>query len=316
MAQHAFDTAHRNLRSVVTKNTFDRHGFDAVVFTGARAVGRDVVDARPSGGLGVDVGFFQGSPHGGRGQSPFWVHVGDAIRVGGRAIARNFGQRSRAQAAACSADSKMTIAEPSPITNPPRVRLKGRLAAVGSSFAVESAVNRLNPVTPSSCNMVCVPPVSMRSASPRRIKWVASPMDWVPAASGQAVGRWSAQSRIPAPSGVPERTALARPQTHGSMPAARSCPTWASRMLRHERRTCGTGRWQQSRGGLRPHQGRCRCDLGLAVTGRVQPCAMLRRQRATRRSCVDLGSVLLGVTNRLRPIEAVRNLTGNSGGEG
>ena len=84
----------------------------------------------------------------------FRVHVGDAIRVGSGAVARNFGSGVAPRAAACSADSKMTIADPSPITNPPRVRLKGRLAAVGSSFAVESAVNRLNPVTPSSCNSV------------------------------------------------------------------------------------------------------------------------------------------------------------------
>ena len=39
MAQHAFDTAHRNLWGVFTEDTLDRHGFDAVVFTGACAVG-------------------------------------------------------------------------------------------------------------------------------------------------------------------------------------------------------------------------------------------------------------------------------------
>ena len=30
MAQHAFDTAYRNLWGVVTKHTFDRHGLDAI----------------------------------------------------------------------------------------------------------------------------------------------------------------------------------------------------------------------------------------------------------------------------------------------
>src|ERR1700753_100170 len=65
---------------------------------------------------------------------------------------------------------------PSPRMNPSRSRSNGRLARVGSSLRVESAVSRLKPVTPKGWIMLCVPPESITSASPRRRISTASPM--------------------------------------------------------------------------------------------------------------------------------------------
>ena len=52
----------------------------------------------------------------------------------------------------------------------------GRLAFVGSLLRVERAVSLLNPVTPNGWIMLCVPPESITSASPRRINSTASPI--------------------------------------------------------------------------------------------------------------------------------------------
>ena len=74
------------------------------------------------------------------------------------------------------------MAAPSPSTNPSRSRSNGRLARVGASLRVESAVSRLKPVTPKGWIMLCVPPESITSASPRRTISAASPMAWLDAA--------------------------------------------------------------------------------------------------------------------------------------
>ena len=74
------------------------------------------------------------------------------------------------------------MAAPSPSTNPSRSLSNGREAFVGSSLRVLSAVSRLKPVTPNGWIMLCVPPESMTSASPRRMISVASPMAWLLAA--------------------------------------------------------------------------------------------------------------------------------------
>ena len=65
---------------------------------------------------------------------------------------------------------------PSPRMKPSRSRSKGRLALCGSSLRVESAVKRMNPVTPNGWIMLCVPPERITSALPRRISSNASPM--------------------------------------------------------------------------------------------------------------------------------------------
>jgi len=72
--------------------------------------------------------------------------------------------------------------EPSPITKPSRSRLNGLLAFFGSPLLVLSAVSRLKPVTPSTWIMVCVPPATITSASPRRRMLKASPIACVLAA--------------------------------------------------------------------------------------------------------------------------------------
>ena len=59
---------------------------------------------------------------------------------------------------------------------PSRSRSKGRLARSGSSLRVESAVRRMNPVTPNGWIMLCVPPERITSALPRRISSNASPI--------------------------------------------------------------------------------------------------------------------------------------------
>ena len=76
----------------------------------------------------------------------------------------------------------ITMPLPSPMTKPPRSRLKGRLASVGSPLRSLSAVRRLKPVTPNRWIMVCVPPAIITSASPRRMMLKASPMACVLAA--------------------------------------------------------------------------------------------------------------------------------------
>ena len=85
--------------------------------------------------------------------------------------------------------------EPSPMTKPSRSRLKGLLAFVGSPFEVLRAVSRLKPVMPSTWIMVCVPPVSITSASPRRMMLNASPIACVLAA--HAVRQLYAGPRMP-----------------------------------------------------------------------------------------------------------------------
>ena len=65
---------------------------------------------------------------------------------------------------------------PSPRMKPSRSRSKGRLARVGSSLRVDSAVRRMNPVTPKGWIMLCVPPERITSALPRRISSNASPI--------------------------------------------------------------------------------------------------------------------------------------------
>ena len=60
---------------------------------------------------------------------------------------------------------------------------------VGSSLRVESAVRRLKPVTPKGWIMLCVPPESMTSASPRRmISYGLADRLRAGGAGGQAIG--------------------------------------------------------------------------------------------------------------------------------
>ena len=94
---------------------------------------------------------------------------------------------------------------PSPSTKPSRSRSKGREALVGSSLLVLKAVSRLKPVTPKGWIMVCVPPASITSASPRRMISAASPMAWLLAA--QAVrqlmfGPWASNRLARWPAGM------------------------------------------------------------------------------------------------------------------
>ncbi len=78
---------------------------------------------------------------------------------------------------------------PSPKTKPSRSRSNGREALVGSSLLVLRAVSRLNPVTPKGWIMLCVPPESITSASPRRMISTASPIALCCRRAGrQAVG--------------------------------------------------------------------------------------------------------------------------------
>jgi hypothetical protein len=90
--------------------------------------------------------------------------------------------------------------------NPSRSRSNGRLARVGSSLRVESAVSKLKPVTPKGWIMLCVPPERITSASPRRMISVASPIACELAA--QAVRQLAFGPRAPKiparwPAGVP-----------------------------------------------------------------------------------------------------------------
>ena len=94
---------------------------------------------------------------------------------------------------------------PSPSTKPSRSRSKGREALAGSSLRVLKAVSRLKPVTPKGWIMVCVPPESIRSASPRRMISTASPIAWLLAA--QAVrqlmfGPWALKRLARWPAGM------------------------------------------------------------------------------------------------------------------
>ena len=94
---------------------------------------------------------------------------------------------------------------PSPSTKPSRSRSKGREALVGSSLRVLRAVSRLKPVTPKGWIIVCVPPESITSASPRRMISTASPTAWLLAA--QAVrqltfGPWALKRLARWPAGM------------------------------------------------------------------------------------------------------------------
>ena len=71
---------------------------------------------------------------------------------------------------------------PSPMTKPSRSAEKGRLAVSGESLRLERAVSRLKPVTPKGWIIVCAPPESITSASPRASTAQASPMACVLAA--------------------------------------------------------------------------------------------------------------------------------------
>ena len=71
---------------------------------------------------------------------------------------------------------------PSPITKPSRSAENGRLAVSGVSLRLDSAVSRLKPVTPKGWIIVCAPPESITSASPRASTAHASPIACVLAA--------------------------------------------------------------------------------------------------------------------------------------
>ena len=97
------------------------------------------------------------------------------------------------------------MAAPSPRTKPSRSRSKGRDAPWGSSLRVESAVSRLNPVTPKGWIILCVPPESITSASPRRISSRASPIAWLLAAQAVrqlALGPWALNMLARCPEGM------------------------------------------------------------------------------------------------------------------
>ena len=69
----------------------------------------------------------------------------------------------------------------------------------GSSLRVERAVRRLKPVTPNGWIMLCVPPESITSASPRRMISNASPIACELAA--QAVRQFAFGPRAPKSAG-------------------------------------------------------------------------------------------------------------------
>ena len=94
---------------------------------------------------------------------------------------------------------------PSPSTKPSRLRSNGREALVGWSLFVLRAVKRLKPVTPKGWIMVCVPPESIRSASPRRMISTASPTAWLLAAHAVrqlTFGPWALNRLARWPAGI------------------------------------------------------------------------------------------------------------------
>ena len=74
---------------------------------------------------------------------------------------------------------------PSPMTNPSRFRSNGRLAFSGASLRRDSAFCAQNPARLSGVIAASAPPVTMISASPRRMQLAASAMAC--AAEAQAV---------------------------------------------------------------------------------------------------------------------------------
>ena len=83
---------------------------------------------------------------------------------------------------------------PSPSTKPSRSRRRAARPWCGSSLRVLRAVSRLKPVTPKGWIIVCVPPESITSASPRRMISIASPIAWLLAAQAVrqlTLGPWA-----------------------------------------------------------------------------------------------------------------------------
>jgi hypothetical protein len=61
-----------------------------------------------------------------------------------------------------------------------RVASKGRLARSGVSLSGDTALSRQNPPRPTGLIIESKPPVSTRSAVPRRISFIAVPTAWPP----------------------------------------------------------------------------------------------------------------------------------------
>jgi hypothetical protein len=74
---------------------------------------------------------------------------------------------------------------PSPSTNPPRRRSKGRDADGGSSLAVDVAPMLQKPATPSGLIIESAPPASIQRRRPSAIMRKAEPIASVPAAHAE-----------------------------------------------------------------------------------------------------------------------------------
>ncbi len=159
------------LYASLAEGSLDGQRLDRVVHGGAGAVGVDIVDV---GRIEPRAG--QGLLHAGDRAAALVVAVGDPEGVGRRAVADDLAVDPRPRALACSSSSSTSMPAPSPRMKPSRSRSKGRLARVGSSLRVDSAVRRMKPVTPNGWIMLCVPPERITSALPRRISSNASPI--------------------------------------------------------------------------------------------------------------------------------------------
>src|SRR4030066_1077936 len=104
--------------------------------------------------------------------------------------------------------SRMSIAAPSPMTNPSRSLSNGRDALAGSPLRVERAFIAQNPPSPMGVMVASDPPAITASQTPRRIASNASPMAWLDAAQAVVVVMFGpfAPYRIPTgPGGGLER---------------------------------------------------------------------------------------------------------------
>ena len=82
------------------------------------------------------------------------------------------------RALAWASDSMTNIADPSARTKPSRSTSNGRLALVGSSERVESALIVMKEPTHRGVTAASAPPTIMTSAVPLRIQCIPSPMAW------------------------------------------------------------------------------------------------------------------------------------------
>ena len=166
------------------------------VFT---AVDLDRVAGGRRGAVGVDVlhvfgahaGVFERALH--RARRAFAVHAGRGHVVGvpGRAVAAELAERAVApRRRACSSLSRTSTPAPSPITKPSRSWSNGRLARCGSSFRVERARALPKPASAIGVMVASLPPATITSASPARMRRSASPIACAPEAHAETVPKF------------------------------------------------------------------------------------------------------------------------------